>query len=283
MSFQAMAWAIEQRTAGSKEKFVLLMLANYASNETGECFPSLKTLAEATMLSKHTVIRALKSLEAGGFLAIRNRRLGSASLANSYRLNLQGVVAPSDQGSRTENPGVVASCDPNLSEEPVNEPVRATARERKRYADPVVILQSHVDSMTARRFAEHCAQKGRPLSAPGAEAIGAVLAEVTRRGGSAVEALSMAISRNWSSLQFEWLVNAGLKFEAMQQRQRRLSDDDWRRVLADFCQTGYWPEIALGTPPPGEPGCTVPEHLLKETETAGGSSPSVPPKTEDNS
>lgn len=127
MSFQAMAWAVKQKPAGSKEKFVLLMLANYASNNEGECHPSIQEICEATMLSKDSVIRALKSLEDDGLITTIRKRQGRVNLVNSYTLTMREVVADSDPaewsqpagGSRTERLGVVAQSDPNLSEEPI--------------------------------------------------------------------------------------------------------------------------------------------------------------------
>lgn len=120
-----MAWAVKQATRGSKEKFVLIMLANYAANESGECFPSLSEICEATMLSRDSVIRALKALEEDGLILVNKRRAGKVNLNNTYSLNLRGVVADSDQGSRTMRPGVVAPCDPNLSSKPINQPMGA--------------------------------------------------------------------------------------------------------------------------------------------------------------
>ena len=117
-----MSWAMNQRPRGSKEKFVLLLLANYASSETGECFPSLSTLADQTRLSRDSVIRAIKALEEDGFVSTKRRKADGVNLPNYYSLNLQGVVAHSDHPSSTMRLGVVAPCDSNLSSEPINEP-----------------------------------------------------------------------------------------------------------------------------------------------------------------
>src|SRR5690606_23294286 len=136
MSFQAMAWAVKQQPSGSKEKFVLLMLANYASNEKGDCHPSINEISDTTMLSKDSVIRALKSLEDDGLISIHKQRVGRVNLANTYTLNMQGVVAHSDHrgsstqqgGSRKSDPEVVAHSDPNLSQEPIKAKPREWTR-----------------------------------------------------------------------------------------------------------------------------------------------------------
>lgn len=129
MSFQAMAWATEQKLA-TREKFVLIMLANYAGNDQWDCHPSLNTLADVTGMSRDTVMRAIKSLETSGFVKIIRRTVDGINLPNIYRLvrsaggsvGVRGVVAECDQGSSYAQGGVVAECDSNQSFEPINEP-----------------------------------------------------------------------------------------------------------------------------------------------------------------
>lgn len=121
MSFQAMAWAVDIKLP-VKEKITLLMLANYASNENGDCYPSINTLADVTGMSRDSVMRAIKSLEELGLLRVNRRQVEGVNLPNSYTLNLRGVVAHSDQGSSTQRGGVVAVSDSNLSSKPINEP-----------------------------------------------------------------------------------------------------------------------------------------------------------------
>ncbi|WP_434456529.1 helix-turn-helix domain-containing protein [Stutzerimonas urumqiensis] len=134
MSFQAMAWATEQKLP-TREKFVLIMLANYASNDAWDCHPSLNTLAEDTGMSRDTVMRAIKTLESDGMLRVIRRNVDGINLPNVYRLirsagssrTVQGVVAECGEGGSTQQGGVVAECDSNLSLEPINEPVTEQA------------------------------------------------------------------------------------------------------------------------------------------------------------
>lgn len=94
MSFQAMAWAVGLKLP-TREKFVLLMLANYASSDQGECYPSLARLAADTGMVNNTVISAIQKLEALGVLTVERRKVDKASLPNLYRLNLAwGGSAP---------------------------------------------------------------------------------------------------------------------------------------------------------------------------------------------
>lgn len=81
-----MAWAIERKLP-TREKFVLLMLSNYASNERGDCYPSLNRLCDDTGMSRNTVIEAIKAMESVGLMTIQRRTQDGVNLPNVYRLN----------------------------------------------------------------------------------------------------------------------------------------------------------------------------------------------------
>ena len=81
MSFQLMAWAMEQRVGSSSEKFVLVALADRANGDTGECFPKVERIAEDTQLSYSTVQRCLKALAEQGLVKRERLRRGDGSLA----------------------------------------------------------------------------------------------------------------------------------------------------------------------------------------------------------
>lgn len=87
MSFQAMAWAVDLKLP-TREKFVLLMLANRTNHDTGRCDPSHKRIAEDCGMSVSSVKRAIQSLEDSGFLVTENRSANSVKLPNQYRLCL---------------------------------------------------------------------------------------------------------------------------------------------------------------------------------------------------
>lgn len=133
-----MAWAVEQELP-ALQKLTLLLLANYAGNESGECWPSLATIAKQAGMSRDSVMRAIRELESAGLLTVVRRTMEGVNLPNTYRLNLsasvRGVVADSNRGSSCERGGVVADSDSNQSLQPVIEPptpprVRASARAR---------------------------------------------------------------------------------------------------------------------------------------------------------
>lgn len=133
MSFQAMAWAVQQRLP-TNPKFVLIMLANYASNERGDCFPAIDTLMEETGLARSTVQRCIKDLAEKGYITTHERWENGRQLSNSYRLVTgwgEGVTqTPRSVSQRptgvTQTPTGVSQEGPNLSEEPINQPKKAS-------------------------------------------------------------------------------------------------------------------------------------------------------------
>ena len=85
MSFQAMAWAVQQKCDSPGSKLVLLLLANYA-DEKGECYPSQKHLGEMCGCSRVTVNKHIQKLEKDNFITIKKG--ASVFSYNIYRLHL---------------------------------------------------------------------------------------------------------------------------------------------------------------------------------------------------
>lgn len=127
MSFQAMTWAIGLQLP-TRDKFVLLMLANYASNDEGECYPSLNRLCGDTSMSRNTVIEAIKGLEESGALNVIRRIQNGVNLPNVYRLNLTW------RGSAAAEPVVrqLTEGSAPVAPKPINEPINKKKEKRVR-------------------------------------------------------------------------------------------------------------------------------------------------------
>ena len=117
------------RNLPTKEKFILLMMANYA-DENLHCYPSMNRLCADTGMSRDSVIRAIKGLEERGLVSVHREKRNGVNLCNSYDLNLRVVVAVSDYPEEGGSPdlgrGVVANsgggsrCERH---EPIIEPI----------------------------------------------------------------------------------------------------------------------------------------------------------------
>ena len=76
------------------EKFLLLILADYHNDETGQCDPSLERLAADTLTSRRQVVNALQSLARKEFIIIERRREDGKQGSNQYHLPcLQSAMA----------------------------------------------------------------------------------------------------------------------------------------------------------------------------------------------
>ena len=87
MSWKALDWATESDIGSPTTKFVLHLLANKA-DEDFSCYPSIRTLVAESGAGRSTVMRALKELEATGFITRRSQFHDSgAQRSTRYYLN----------------------------------------------------------------------------------------------------------------------------------------------------------------------------------------------------
>ena len=99
MSFQSMAWATSQKLEHATDKYLLIMLANYA-NSDGECYPSIERISEDTAMDRKTVMRCFANLIELGLIVDTGKRVGSRGNTKVVRLNANystGTVFPDDK------------------------------------------------------------------------------------------------------------------------------------------------------------------------------------------
>ncbi|HEY7823361.1 MAG TPA: helix-turn-helix domain-containing protein, partial [Acidimicrobiia bacterium] len=130
MSLEAMNWAWEQPVAKSTNKLVLLALADHA-NADGECWPSMKRIAERSDISPRQVSRAINELvELGLVEKASRRRHGGQYRGWDYRVIVQRTPAssgrplPVTSGHGRPSPadtGVRSEPSENRKEEPLAE------------------------------------------------------------------------------------------------------------------------------------------------------------------
>ena len=132
MSFQAMAEVVKLRLP-TNEKFVLLMLANYADQD-GRCWPSIARLAADTGLCESSVKNALRSLrDYRGLIGIVP---GGGATSNRYLLGMDAIRQLVASTGSTDTPAPhnpVTTCPPPghhmpgrgapHAPEPINEPI----------------------------------------------------------------------------------------------------------------------------------------------------------------
>lgn len=97
MSIHAAKWAWAQRVGHPTRKLVLVALADHA-NADGECWPSMRLVAEFAECSGRTVQRHIDALEDEGFIKRVSRRTRGDGRFSSwnYRLPITGDAYVSD-------------------------------------------------------------------------------------------------------------------------------------------------------------------------------------------
>jgi len=85
VSIQAVAWVLDHSRARGFARLVLISLANHANRETGECWPSMRTIAREAGIGHSSVTAAVRVLVALGELEIVSE--GGPRQANRYRLS----------------------------------------------------------------------------------------------------------------------------------------------------------------------------------------------------
>ena len=100
-----MNWAWELSLPPT-QKLLLLALADNA-DDSGACWPSLKSLASKCEVTSRTIQRAIKEFEACGLLAVTSRYAGNGrQTSNAYRLILTGYpvkMSPPASAHRAED------------------------------------------------------------------------------------------------------------------------------------------------------------------------------------
>lgn len=103
MSFEVMAWAVEQETANSGQKLVLLLLANHTNGHTGQCNPSQGLLAKECCMGLSTLRRHLLDLEAAGLISVVHQYADNMKRPNQYIVNFQRSPRKSTEEQKWAN------------------------------------------------------------------------------------------------------------------------------------------------------------------------------------
>lgn len=98
MGYRAIGWAWTVPALSPSERFVLIALADSASNTDGTCWPGLDLIAQLTGYSRRTIISTISSLADRHLIAVIERRdQQGRQQSNIYRLSLQTEI-PSYRG-----------------------------------------------------------------------------------------------------------------------------------------------------------------------------------------
>lgn len=127
MSIHAAKWAWAQKVGHPTRKLVLVALADHA-NADGECWPSMRLVADFAECSPRTVQRHIDALEDEGFVKRTSRRTRGDGRFSSwnYRLPVTGDAYVSDGHERPEanlTDGHERPCPPDTGDHVQRTPV----------------------------------------------------------------------------------------------------------------------------------------------------------------
>ena len=105
MSVQAITSALAMTGISSNEKYLLIVLANYADAEF-RCWPSIKRLCDDTGMSERTVQRCFKALvEAGIIRRSERKRQDGSRTSDLLTLVFEGGVKLAPRGAKRDTGG----------------------------------------------------------------------------------------------------------------------------------------------------------------------------------
>jgi len=141
MSFELMAKAINVDGLSTTEKFIFLMLCNYADDE-GRCFPKIDTISKKCATSPRTVNRAIASLMESGHLEKENRFNNGMQTSNLYTVRFpksdqkhqENTVRQNDVAVRHSVRVGVTQCQgggDTVAHKPINEPINEPIKKNK--------------------------------------------------------------------------------------------------------------------------------------------------------
>ena len=206
MSFGALAWAAKATGIRPAEKLVLLGLAECASRDNGDAYPSVAALVEFAGLNRKTVIAALDSLIFYGLISETGESRGKTNQIKVYRLALETV--PKVERSQKRNSPVFSGKESQKRDtDTVREPVKgseAKASSPKRAIRKPVLPDrpDDVDDSVWTDF--HAVRKAHraPLTDT---ALRQIKLEADKAGWTLEQALRECCQRGWRGFKADWI------------------------------------------------------------------------------
>ena len=122
MSIRALGWAFDQEIFPATNKFVLVAMANFAS-DTGSSFPGVETIRQITGLNDKTISNALKTLEDLDFIWDTGKKAGATGKVKVYQLPNDACAIPPKKGVLKSGSNPVVIPEESGSNTPLKDPL----------------------------------------------------------------------------------------------------------------------------------------------------------------
>lgn len=149
MSVRVMAWVWDQSESEGNDRLVLLAIADCASDDGGNAYPSVATLVRKTKTSERTVQRAIKSVVQLGELTVFPQ--SGPKGCNRYRVNMtpRQIDTPVKLTPPQSDTPVNLASDPRQSDTPA--PVKLTPEPSVEPSTETSVGQEHSSSDAPHR------------------------------------------------------------------------------------------------------------------------------------
>jgi len=104
MSVEATTWVWKHSATRGNNRLVLLAIADWADDDGGNAWPSVRKLAEKCLLSESTVHRIIRELSEAGQLEVERHQGGGVDLGPHHRPNRYRVVMTGGSGGMARDP-----------------------------------------------------------------------------------------------------------------------------------------------------------------------------------
>jgi len=287
MSYQASDWAMAQPTGNAAAKLVLLILAHHRNHKTGQCYPSIATIARESGLSDRGVRNAiarlvkLKLVELRGSRTRRHyhlnvaapapgadvpRETAASGAATGAVVPASGAAVPARDAARSGTPCRRTGKEPESNREGENP--RATDNAFSPKTKTLPAAHAHRDATATRLPTDWqpspawiaFAQREHPSVDWQREARGFRDYWLAKPGGA---------SADWEASWRRWLGQAE-RFTTKPKSGAtpppfvsRPLGEPWQRRVQSYQKQRFW--LSDWGQPPGSPsGCRVPHDVLRE-------------------
>lgn len=121
----------EASDVSGRSYMTLLVLARYADDETGQCWPGMRAVSFMARQSVRTTVRAIEKLAQAGWIEVGKKAVGGC---NRYTLDLDRLESESVRMARPRLP----KCDPQPVQKPVEKLRKSCGQPMEKAADPQI-------------------------------------------------------------------------------------------------------------------------------------------------
>lgn len=199
MSVRIMAALWDMPGLSPVEKLVMLALADWA-NDDGECWPSIKQIADKTGCGERTVQRAFRAAEDMGIL----KRHEVAGKGNRYTINPRHADTPVTETPPPHRRVTPATLAPNTSEH-INTFPNGKDKTRAKPEKPKAEKVERPDDVGADLWADFLRHRKTKRAIITARVLKDFREQAHEVGWTLERAMQESITRGWQSFKAEWV------------------------------------------------------------------------------